>query len=311
MPALPPTAALSLLLLSSAPVLAQPATTSWEMTGAPRFTVTADSALERREVRIRSGLGILFVFDTPVQRGGVVVEAREHFRQVSLSEDGLMLTLLPSGELPLGKRLTLTVRFADGTTPTSLDFTLVVSPQAEPQVEVYRRPRPGDSFRLEAEEAEEKLQRCETERARERAERDAPPGLMGLLALKQMGDEGIRSKVITREVSLRPGETFEVVRAVSYRAVGDTEAPVVRLAVKLSLRSLGTRPWTPAHAELVGQGGRWKVEVWPPEPLAPGATLDVLVEVELAQSAARGPYLLKLWDESGTRMASLSGVTFP
>jgi uncharacterized protein (TIGR02268 family) len=282
------------------------------MTGAPRFTVTAATVEETREVPISPNRALAFVFNTPVQSQGAVVEAREHFRQVSLSEDGLMLNLLLSDELPQGKGLTLTVRFADGATPTSMDFTLVVSPRAEPQVEVYRHVRPADSYRQQAEEAEARAQQCQTQLARERAERDAPRGLTGLLAMNQMGDEGIRAMRLTEKVALRPGEAFTVQEVVSYRATGGEKvAPVTRLAVELGLTNLGTRPWTPTHAQLVGQGGRWDAQVWPKEPLAPGSGLRVLVEVELSGKAAPGPYLLKLWDESGTRTASISGMTFP
>jgi uncharacterized protein (TIGR02268 family) len=312
MPVLSPTAALLFLLHSSAPAFAQPDSISWDMSGAPRFTVTPDTAGEAREVPISPNRALAFLFDTPVQDGGVVVEERERFRQVSLSKDGRMLNLLLSDELKPGKRLTLTVRFADGATPASLDFTLVVSARAEPQVEVYRELRPCDSYRQQAEEAEASDQQCQTQLARERAERDVPRGLTGLLALKQMGEEGIRSKLITRDVTLRSGEAFTVTHAVSYRAtVEDKDASVMRLAVELKLLNQGTQPWTPTHAQLVGEGVRWDLEVWPPQPIAPGDSRVVLVEVERPGHAAPGRYLLKLWDASTTRTVTLSGVTFP
>jgi uncharacterized protein (TIGR02268 family) len=223
-----------------------------------------------------------------------------------------MLNLLLSDELRWGKGLKLTVRFADGATPTSMDFMLVVSPRAEPQVEVYRHLRPGDSYRQQAEEAEARVQQCQTQLARERAERDTPRGLTGLLAMNQMDDKGIRSMRLTEKVALRPGEAFTMQEVASYRATGGERlAPVTRLAVELGLTNRGTRPWTPTHAQVVGPGGRWDAQVWPREALAPGSELRVLVEVELPGSIAPGPYLLKLWDESGTRTATLSGVTFP
>jgi uncharacterized protein (TIGR02268 family) len=307
-----PVAVLLLLLHSNAPGVTQPATASWEMSGAPRFTVTADSAGEAREVPISPNRALTFVFDTPVQgEGAVVVEERERFRQVSLSRDGLMLTLLLSDELPPGKQLRLTVRFADGAPPTSLDFTLVVSPRAEPQVEVYRHPRPCDSYRQQAEEAEARVLQCQTLLARERAERDAPRGITGLLVLKQMNKEGIRSKRITEDVTLRPGGAFTLGEVVSYRATGgEMGAPVTRLAVEFELWNRSTRPWIPANAQLVGPGGRWDLQVWTQEPLAPNGPLRVLVEAELPGLAHPGPYILKLWDERGTRTATLSGVTF-
>lgn len=313
MPVLSPTAALLLILLpSSAPLLTQPLTPAWDMSGAPRFTVTAQNAREAGQVPISPNRALALLFNTPVQSGGVVVEARERFRQASLSEDGRMLNLLPSDELKTGQRLRLTVRFTDGATPTSADFTLVVSPRAESQVEVYRELRPCDSYRQQAEEAEAENQQCQTQLARVRAERDAPRGIIGLLVLRQMGKEGILSKPLTKEVSLRPGEAFLVERAVSYRAtVGEKDAGVTRLAVELVLWNEGAEPWTPTHAQLVGEGARWELEVWPPGPLAPGELSRVLVEVERPGRAAPGPYVLKLWDAGTTRMVTLSGVTFP
>ncbi|MFY0564170.1 DUF2381 family protein [Archangium lansingense] len=311
MPACFPNAAL-LLLLFGAPAVAQPFTTSGDLSGTPRFTVTADTADEAREVPISPNRAVIFLFNTPVQAGGAIVEERERFRQVSLSEDGLMLTLLPSGELKPSRRLTLTVRFADGAPPTSLDFTLVVSPRAEVQVEVYRQLRPCDSYRQQSEEAEARVLQCQTQLARERAERDAPGGLIGLLVLNHMDENGIRSRRIIEDISLRPGEAFTVDRAVSYRAMGGEEdARVTRLAVELTLWNRGAEPWTPTHAQLVGQGGRWDLEVWPPRPIAPGESLRVLVEVEVPGEPASGPYLLKLWDESTARTLTLSGVMFP
>ena len=304
--------ALLLLLYSSAPVLAQSLTPGWDLSGAPRFTVTADTAGETREVPISPNRTLSFVFDTPVLKGGVVVEERVRFRQVALSEDGLMLNLLPSDELKPGRRLRLTVRFADEATPTSLDFTLVVSPQAEPQVEVYREPRPCDSYRQQAEESDARARHYQTLLARERAEWGGPRGLIGLIVSKLMGKEGIRSKRINKDVGLRPGEAFTVHDAVSYRATGgEQSAEVTRLAVELLLQNQGSTPWTPTHALLVGEGVRWEMEVWPSQPLSPGETAQVLMEVERPGRAGSGPYLLKLWQEGTTRVVTFSGVTFP
>ncbi|HEX5747488.1 MAG TPA: DUF2381 family protein [Archangium sp.] len=306
------TVLLLLLLHPGLPTPAQPAMASWDMSGAPRFTVTADTAGEAREVLISPHRALALLFNMPVRSGGVVVEERERFLQVSLSEDGRMLNLLPSDELKTGQRLRLTVRFADGATPTSADFTLVVSPRAEAQVEVYRELRPCDSYRQQAEETEAKHQQCQTQLARERAEREAPRGIIGLLVLRQMGEEGIRSKVITEEVTPRPGEAFHVEHAVSYRATGgEKESEVTRLAVELRLWNEGSKPWTPTHAQLVGEGARWDLAVWVPGPLGPGKEDRVLVEGERPGRAASGPYVLELWDAGMTRTVTLSGVTFP
>ena len=313
MRALSPSAAMLWLLLANGPALAQPAINPWNMTGVPRFTVTTSTLREVGAVPISPNFTTSFIFDTPVvQREGFILEERERFRQATLSEDGLLLTVLPSGDLPPGRRLKLTIRFADGALPTSADLVLVVSPRAEPQVEVYRLPRPGDSLQREVEQAKAGLQQCLTELGRERAERGLPRGLMGMLALNQVNKEGVHARDIIKDSTLRPGETFQVAAAASYRANGGEEkAPVVRLAVDLQLWNLGTSPWTPMHAQLVGPGVRWDARVWPPEPLAPGTWSRVLVEVEVPGLVPPGPYILKLWDEKGTRTMTLSGVTFP
>ena len=313
MRALSPAAAMLLLLQPNIPALAQPAISSWDMTGVPRFTVTTDTLREVGEVPIAPNFTTSFIFDTPVvQREGFILEERERFRQATLSEDGLLLTVLPSGDLPPGKRLKLTIRFADGALPTSVDLALVVSARAESQVEVYRRPRPGDSLQREAEQAKAGFQQCLTELERERVERGVPRGLTGMLALNQLNVNGIRATDILKDSTPRPGEAFKVVGVVSYRADGGEEkAPVVRLAVELRLWNRGISPWTPTHAQLVGSGVRWDARVWPPKAIAPGNLSRVLVEVEVPGLVPPGPYLLKLWDEDGPRTMTLSGVTFP
>ncbi|WP_375770836.1 DUF2381 family protein [Archangium gephyra] len=310
MRALPPTALL-LLVAASAQALARPFTE--EMTGGPRFTVTADTASESRQVRISPGVGTLFVFDTPVQREGVFLEQRERFRQVSLSEDGHLLTLLPLGELSMGTRLRLTVRFADGEVPASVGFLLVVHPQAEHQVEVFRLPRSADSYKQEFEAVQVEAQQCKTQLARERAECGRPSGLSGPIVSHQLDWHGIRARRFEEGLPLRRGEAFRSVGVTSYSATnGNPGEEVVRLAVELELANHGLQPWRAANAELVGPGGRWTMALWAPEPIPPGKWGHIVVEMELPLSEVRsGSHVLKLWDEAGVRTATLLGVTFP
>jgi len=284
-----------------------------EMTGSPRFTVTADAPSEARQVHISPGLGTLFLFDTPVQREGVILEQRERFRQASLSEDGLLLTLLPLGELSMGTRLRLTVRFADGALPMSVDFLLVVHPQAEHQVEVFRLPRSSASYKQESEMAQAGLQQCKVQLARERVECDRPSGLTGLLVLKQMNELGVRVRLFDLGLPLGRGEAFRALAVTSYIATGgQVEAKVVRLAVEIELTNTGPLPWRAANAELVGPGGRWTMAVWAPNPILHGQWENVVVEVELPLADMRsGSHVLKLWDEDGVRTATVLGVTFP
>lgn len=310
MTALPPVALLC-LLAASTQARARPLFE--EMTGSPRFMVTADAPSESRQVRVSPGLGTLFVFDTPLQREGVILEQRERFRQVSLSEDGLLLTLLPLGELSMGTRLRLTVRFADGAVPVSVDFLLVMHPQAEHQIEVFRLPRSSDSYKQESEANQVEFQQCKVQLARERAECGRPPGLTGLIVLRQMNELGVRARHIEQDLRLGRGAAFLVLHAMSYSAVSGQAGPeVVRLALELELTNHGLQPWRAANAELVGPGGRWTMTLWSPDPILPGAWGRIVVEVELPLAEVRsGRHVLKLWDEDGVRTVTVSGVTFP
>ncbi|ATB28092.1 DUF2381 family protein [Melittangium boletus] len=307
-----PVTVLALLFLASAPKPLPPRTGSDQLSGAPRLTVTADTQHQPQEVRISPGRGLMMTFDTPVQREGLVLEAKESFRQVILSDDGLLLTLMPSSNLPLGKRMKLAIRFADGAEPISMDFSLLVSPQAESQWEVYRQPRPAVAYQREAEEARARLQRCQVELNQERTARDKPPGLMGLLAAKQLTRKGVFGKLITFDVVTRQGDAFLVQQATSYRAPnGNSRNPRMRLAVDLKLKNEGTETWAPSNARLVTPNGEWTAEVWPPEPIPPGGLGRILVEVELPGSVPPGPCMLKLWDKAETQVTTLSGIIFP
>ena len=71
-------------------------------------------------------------------------------------------------------------------------------------------------------------------------------------------------------------------------------------------------PGRPTKVQLAIVSSRWMMDVWAPEPLAPGVPVRLLAEVELPEAEVpTGPSLLRLWNEEGTRLAVLSGVTFP
>lgn len=301
---------LLLLLCTSSSARAQSPLDSWQMTKSPRLVVTPEMARQSQEAHISPGRTLTLVFDTPVRREGLKLRERERFREMSLSEDGLLLSLLPLGELPLGERLGLTVDFTDGAAPVSLDFTLVVSPQAEAQLEVYRQPRSAASYQREAEETQLQLSQCQAELRKEHAENERPPGLLGLLAVIQLGKAGVHGKDIATQLT-SPSGTLDVRQAFSYRAAEKGESPFMRLAVDVRLSNNSPLPLRPARAQFVGPGGSWQAEVWAPTPLAPGEQGRVLVEVARPGLEAPGTYLLKLWDEEGRQLAVLSGVTFP
>jgi uncharacterized protein (TIGR02268 family) len=241
-----------------------------------------------------------------------MLEGREHFRVVKVDEATGFVALVPSGALPSGVQPLLTVRFADGAVPASATFRLVVHPtRAEPQVNVYRKPRSAESFQLEARQANERAERCEARLAQTQAEQGRPGGLIGLIDSGLVkGEVGIAAQDISVTTRQRPGEALQRRKAFSYRAEG-------RVAVALEVENTSAWPWT-VDAEgvaLVGKGGaRLRVlRVWQPEPIAPGRKERglVVVEAEATEEQAQGAYVLQLGEVSGPRTVTLRGVTFP
>jgi uncharacterized protein (TIGR02268 family) len=194
----------------------------------------------------------------------------------------------------------------------------VVHPsEAERQVEVLRHPRTYASYQQGEQQARAEARQCREEKARLEAECAGQVGLTGLLAQKLMGEGGVVPKLITKDVTARPGNTRTPTEAHSYRS--DTERregehKVVRLAVEMELKNTGKTPWTPAGAVLVSpkHAPLKALSVWPLEPISPGETLRVVVEVEATEEKARGIFTLKLWSqEGGARGELFDGVTFP
>ncbi|WP_257449657.1 DUF2381 family protein [Archangium lipolyticum] len=310
MPGLPPTVPLLLALLATTPALAEPPSEVWDTVAARHLELTAESPGQAHEVRISPGLTTNLVFNAPLLRGGVVLEARERFRVVTVDEATGFVALLPSGTLSPGQQLRLEVRFADGAVPASVTFRLMVHPtRAEPQVNVYRQPRSAESFQLEARQEHERAERCEARLAQTQTEQKSPGGLIGLIdSGLVVGGEGVMALDISDTTRQPPGETLKNSKAFSYRAEG-------RVAVALEVDNTSAQPWA-VDAEgvaLVGRGGvRLRVlRVWQPEPLPPGGMRRVVVEAEATEEQARGTFLLKLGEAGGPRTVTLRDVTFP
>ncbi|WNG36531.1 DUF2381 family protein [Archangium minus] len=86
------------------------------------------------------------------------------------------------------------------------------------------------------------------------------------------------------------------------------------MAVAVELRNLGTVTWTPTGAALVGAKREelTGLKVSPLESIPPGTSRRIVVELDAAESEARGSYTLKLWaGEAGTGGVTLDGVMFP
>ncbi len=82
----------------------------------------------------------------------------------------------------------------------------------------------------------------------------------------------------------------------------------------VELRNLGAVAWTPTGAALVGSKREelTGLNVSPLEPIPPGRSKRIVVELDAAESEARGTYTLKLWaGEAGERGVTLDGVMFP
>ena len=182
------------------------------------------------------------------------------------------------------------------------------------QVNVYRHKRTVDDYQRENQEEREKSQRLGQELERMRLEK-GPGGLTGLIAsgLMAVEDQSVKAEDITKGIIKTPSNALSTERVISYRVTTRTE-DVVRVAVAVELVNPGTEPWTLQRAALVGKGQEPKpMKVsWQPLPIPPGiAPGVVVVEWELTAREARGPFTLKLWDESGKRVVTLGNVNFP
>ncbi|MFE8599843.1 DUF2381 family protein [Archangium violaceum] len=306
--ALPSSALLGLALLA-APVevterLPLPACEA----GTRYIELTADTPSKPLEVCIRPELSLNLFFDAKLAR--VEVEGRERFRRVTLVDD--MLTLVASESLHDGARVPVTVYFGDDAVPASATFVLVVHPsQAERQVEVSRRERTVASLRLGEKQARAEARQCREEKARLQAECSGQGGLTGLIANDWMGEEGVVARVLSM-VTERQGDPLKVEQVISYRSVGPKGRG--RVALKVTLRNRGTVAWTPTGAALVGAQREELagLTVWPLEPIPPGSSRRIVVELDSTESEARGTYTLKLWaGEAGAGGVNLDGVTFP
>ncbi len=314
MPVLSSAASLLRLVLLAAPVEASmPSAPPACETGMRHLEVTADMPGEALAVCIHPGLSTSFLFDAKL--GRVELPGRERFR-VMENETGL--ALVPTGVLMQGERVPVSVTFEDGAAPASVRFLLVVHPsEAARQVMVTRQPRSLASYREGEQQARAEARQCQEDKARLEAECSGARGLLGLHAQGLLGEGGIADKNLKRSVTARLGNTLESVKARSYRLdTGRVEGgrKVVRLAVAQQLRNHGSTPWTPAGAVLLGpHGEEWKaLGVWPLKPIVPGKKLDVLMEVEVPEDAARGTFTLKWWgNEAGSGSEHFDGVTFP
>lgn len=310
------TALLGLALLA-APIEAAPQRTPLPTceAGTRHVELDADStARQTPQVCIRPELSLTLLFDTKLAR--VEVAGRERFRRVTMADDAL--TLVASESLSDGERVPVTVYFQDNAVPASVTFELVVHPsEAERQVEVTRHARTLASYQQGEQQARAEARQCLEEKARLQSECAGQVGLTGLIAQGLLGEQGIPSRDISKTIVAHPANTLALREAHTYRSGTQREVgeqPGVRLVVEMTLWNKSAQPWTPAGAMLVGprHAELKPLGVWPLEPIPPGKQGRIVVELEAAESEARGPFTLKLWSqEDVTRSERFDGVTFP
>jgi uncharacterized protein (TIGR02268 family) len=306
--ALSSTALLGLALLAAPADAAERVPLPSCETGTRHIELDASAASKTLEVCIRPELSLTLLFDAKLAR--VEVEGRERFRRVELA--AASLTLVASDALHDGERVPVTVYFQDDGAPTSATFMLVVHPsQAERQVEVSRHERTLASYRQGEQQARAEAQQCREEKARLQAECSGQGGLTGLIENGWLGEKGVVARGL-KEVTARPAAPLEAWKVVSYRAVGPKGRG--RVAVEVELHNKGTVTWTPTGAALVGAKREelTGLTVRSLEPIPPGKSKRIVVELDAGESEARGSYTLKLWaGEAGVGGVNFDGVTFP
>ena len=302
-----PSVLLALVLLDGPPVALPSAATC--QTGVQHVALQAAPTGEAQaaKVCISPGQATTLSFDTDFVHESLTVEGREKFTKVDAGQS--TVKLIPSEKLVPGERLKLTVRFKGDDAPAGAALQLVVHTlQATPYVEVHREKRTVESCQRELSEKDAALQQYRADNERLRAERSGPGGLSGLRASGVIDESGVVVHGVTRNVTgASTSPLLRAWRVIAYRSV-------TRVAVEVLPED--APEWKPESATLTlpgKKGVELKVlTVWTSEPSSPGPRQrTVFVEAEMTPDVATGAFTLKLWDVSGTRTMTISGITFP
>ncbi|XXF75198.1 DUF2381 family protein [Myxococcaceae bacterium GXIMD 01537] len=290
------------LVLLAEPALAEPCVSA-------RHIELPESPTEDvPRVCISPGLTTVFSFDAPLVPGAVLIEGVDGF---SLVEPGAStLKLVPSERVPLGKELNATVRFADNLAPRLVTVVLVVhAAEAASLVEVHRRPRTAESYRLEVVEKDAEIRRLRQDLAQLRLGEAGPGSLTGLIASNVLGDHGVTTRNLSKHFTQLSSPPLRQGLVVTYRSSR-------RVAVAVSLRSgREVEPaWEVAGAALTPAGrageGVKVLSIWQAGLPSSAQGLRVVVEAESPLRATEGTFTLKLWSADGKRSITLDNVTF-
>ncbi|HZI16112.1 MAG TPA: DUF2381 family protein [Myxococcus sp.] len=272
--------------------------------GVRRIELRADVHAPPPEVRIRPGYSTTFFFDSPIQTEQVELEGRERFQRVGITGDHL--ALIPSSSLREGEKLRLRLRFRDGALPEFASLSLVVDRhEVEQQVELYRHPRPAESYRREVEELKEGMTRLQREVERLREAAVPAVGVEPLLARFDAADS-------LQYEPLKYQRLSSSIQANAFRGAAiSLQGKWIALRFMLETGA-EEADWTAAGASLVDARGRLMKTrpPWQPGPVSFEQEQVIVVMLEEGANLRAGRYTLKLWDDAG-RTVTLEGVAPP
>jgi len=305
-----PGAVLVVALLAGVVKAAEPSPVS-HCAATDRFNLSVESPEGATDVCVSADEPTTFFFDSRVAVGAVDFQPEGRLVDWSQGKEGLSITVIPKGDYLPGERVRVTVRFADGTLPTSASFWLVGhAARGTRRVEVYRQPRPPDVLKKERDEARAEARQCQEDKVRLLAEREAPGGLMGSAWLERAGVVALKNlRMLLKE---RQDNSLRLDKATSYSYTRTGGTRPESVAVRLRLKNPGTESWTLAGASLVDSTGE-EVELarWQPEPIPANGAGDVVVGIEGKDAQLSCPCILKLWESAGPHTVTLGNVTFP
>lgn len=275
-----------------------------------RFELAADSTDVASDVCVSADEPTTFFFDSRVAVGAVEFEPGGRLADWSQGHEGLTINVVPRDGFLAGERIRMTVRFADATLPTSASFWLVGhADRGTRRVEAYRQPRPADTYKREATDAQADLLQCRDEKAQLLSERNEPGGLMGAVALNLGGS------IATKDVwqpKQRPASALRFVSGTAYSYTRAEGSQAISLAVWLRLLNPGDGPWTTGGASLLDSTGEQVgLAAFQSAPIVAGTEGNVVLGTEREPGKLACPCTVKLWDSPGTRVVTLGNIIFP
>ena len=252
-----------------------------------------------------------FFFDSRVTVDAVAFHPEGRLADWAQGKEGLSLHVTPKADYLPGERVRVTVRFADGSVPSSATFWLVGNAsQGTRRVEVFRQPRPVEVLKKERDEAQAEAHQCQEDKARLLNEREEPSGLMGAAWLERAGS--VMSNNIYPWLRFHPANALRPDKAWSYSYVLEGETRPASVAVRLRLNNSGAEPWMVAGAALIELTGEEVTLVaWQGAPITSNGQGTIVVGAQGDPGQFGCPCTLKLWEAQGPRTVTIGNVTFP